>query len=305
MFESVKDARRFSLEVTEGGIRIDVFLSKELGISRSRAKRILEDGFVLLSGSIPKPSKKVKEGDKVFGVIPPPDTYSLEPEDIPIDVIYEDDDVAVVDKPAGLVVHPSPGHRSGTMVNALMARFSRISEVGDSPIRPGIVHRLDADTSGLMVVAKSMRAYSFLQDAFKGRRVKKIYRAVVWGRVDAPGELNLPIGRHPVNRKKMCVRMDGREAITLYRPIASTDELSYLEVEIKTGRTHQIRVHMSHVGHPVVGDRFYGRKDGAERMYLHAHLLSFPHPDPEKGYLTFSRDVPLDFAMFLKERGLF
>ncbi len=291
----------FTLEVEEDNLRIDVYLSSHLGISRSAAKRLIEGGFVTLSGSIPKPSKKVKRGDLIKGYIPPPEPIELKPQDLPIEIIYEDDDIAVIYKPSGIVVHPSPGHPKDTVVNALLYHLSSLSQ--DS-LRPGIVHRLDGDTSGLMVVAKNDRAHKILADEFKERKVEKVYRAVVWGRIEGEGVLDFPIGRHPRDRKKMAVVNGGREAVTIYKPIKTSEDFSYIEVRIKTGRTHQIRVHMSHIGHPIVGDRIYGKKsDNTDRLMLHAFKLSFYHPR-SGSYISFEREEPMDFRLFLKEKGL-
>ncbi len=293
--------KSFIVEVDSGGERLDVFLSSRLGISRTKAKSMIDAGLVNISGKIPKASKKVAKGDVISGVIPETQSEELKPENIPLEVVYEDSYLAVINKPAGLVVHPSPGHASGTLVNALLWRFSGMEGVGDRK-RPGIVHRLDADTSGLIVVAKSSDALCFLQRAFKERSVEKRYRAVVWGSVEAPGVVDLPIGRNPVDRKKMAVRMDGREAVTLYKPISSNGSFSYLDIEIKTGRTHQIRVHMSHIGHPVVGDRLYSRKSFEGRLLLHSYRLTIPHP--EGGILSVEKEEPEDFKRFLEEQCL-
>ncbi len=297
------ESERFKIEVKEGGKRLDVFLASSLGISRTRAKKLIESGFVTLSGSIPKPARRLKPGEVVEGVIPPPDPFDLKPQAIPIGIVYQDDDIAVINKPSGLVVHPAPGNPHTTLVNALLYHMSKLSS-GYSQGRPGIVHRLDAETSGVMVVAKNDESHRRLSEMFKERRVKKLYRAIVWGKVEKPGSVDMPIGRHPVHRKKMAVLPQGRAALTFYRPLSFSEEMSYLEVEIKTGRTHQIRVHMSHLGHPVVGDRLYGRKaDTAERLMLHAFSLSFEHPRTGE-LLTFEVEEPKDFKDFLRGKGL-
>ena len=213
--------------------------------------------------------------------IPPPETIALAPEAIPLTIIYQDGDIIVLDKPAGLTVHPAPGHPSGTLVNALLAACPDLRGIAGT-LRPGIVHRLDKDTSGLMVVAKNDRAQRSLQRQLKEREVRKTYLALVKG-VPAPreGTIEAPIGRHPKNRKKMAVVADGREATTRYRvreEIAG-GQYSLLEVEPVTGRTHQIRVHLAAVGHPVVGDATYGRPSAAVgRQFLHAHKLAFAMP---------------------------
>jgi len=274
--------RTLELTADRGGERLDTFIARRCPeLSRSHARRLIDEGLVSVNGRQAKPSERVRAGLSVSVIVPPPETVTLVPEAIPLTIIYQDGDIIVLDKPAGLTVHPAPGHPSGTLVNALLAACPDLRGIAGT-LRPGIVHRLDKDTSGLMVVAKNDRAQRALQRQLKDRDVRKTYLALVRG-VPAPreGTIAAPIGRHPKNRKKMAVVADGREATTRYRvreEIAG-GQYSLLEVEPVTGRTHQIRVHLAAVGHPVVGDATYGRPSAAVgRQFLHAHKLAFAMP---------------------------
>ena len=274
--------RTLELTADRGGERLDTFIARRCPeLSRSHARRLIDEGLVSVNGRQAKPSERVRAGLSVSVIVPPPETVTLVPEAIPLTIIYQDGDIIVLDKPAGLTVHPAPGHPSGTLVNALLAACPDLRGIAGTR-RPGIVHRLDKDTSGLMVVAKNDRAQRALQRQLKDRDVRKTYLALVRG-VPAPreGTIAAPIGRHPKNRKKMAVVADGREATTRYRvreEIAG-GQYSLLEVEPVTGRTHQIRVHLAAVGHPVVGDATYGRPSAAVgRQFLHAHKLAFGMP---------------------------
>lgn len=282
----------FFIRPEQKGTRLDLFLSliTELNASRSHVKKLIEDGQVTVNGQPAEPSYKVKSDDRVKVIIPPPPVNSVTPENIPLDIIFEDNDIIVIHKPKGLVVHPAPGNRSGTLVNALLAHCDHLASTG-TPLRPGIVHRLDKDTSGVLVVAKTDQAYRSLIKQIKDRTVEKTYLALVHGRLKTDtGIIDARIGRHPVQRKKMAViegtgvkgqGLKGRDALTSYRVLKRSEKYSLLEVKIKTGRTHQIRVHMSHLGHPVVGDQTYGKKKdefGANGQLLHAYKLSFVHP---------------------------
>jgi len=274
--------RTLELTADRGGERLDTFIARRCPeLSRSHARRLIDEGLVSVNGRKVKPSERVAAGLSVSVTIPPPETITLVPEAIPLTIIYQDGDIIVLDKPAGLTVHPASGHPSGTLVNALLAACPDLRGIAGTR-RPGIVHRLDKDTSGLMVVAKNDRAQRALQRQLKDRDVRKTYLALVRG-VPAPreGTIAAPIGRHPKNRKKMAVVADGREATTRYRvreEIAG-GQYSLLEVEPVTGRTHQIRVHLAAVGHPVVGDATYGRPSAAVgRQFLHAHKLAFGMP---------------------------
>ena len=274
--------RTLSLTADRGGERLDSFVARRCPeLSRSHAGRLIDEGLVTLGGRQAKRSERVEAGSPVSVTIPPPDEIDLAPEEIPLTIVYQDRDLIVVDKPAGLTVHPAPGHSSGTLVNALLAACPDLKGINGS-IRPGIVHRLDKDTSGLMVVAKNDRAMRALQQQLKDREVSKTYLALVQG-VPKPREglIEARIGRHPKNRKKMAVVAGGREATTKYRVREEIADGRYalLEVEPVTGRTHQIRVHMAALGHPVMGDATYGRKSEViGRQFLHAHKLAFAMP---------------------------
>ena len=260
--------------------RLDKFLaSQDLDITRSQIHRLIEDLQVVVNDSYAKPSQKLRFGDTVFVTIPPPKPLELVPQRIPVPVIYEDDDVIVVDKPAGLSVHPGPGHPDGTLVNALLALCPDIRGVG-GVIRPGIVHRLDKDTSGIMVVAKTDKAHLGLSRQLKDREVTKGYLAMARGPIIPPeGIIDQPIGRDPRNRKKMAVLEEGRASRTNYKVIERLSSYDILQVYLDSGRTHQIRVHMAYLGHPLVGDRLYGKDNSVlNRQFLHANHLGFTHP---------------------------
>jgi len=273
-----------TLELTadRSGERLDTFIARRCPeLSRSHARRLIDDRLVSVDGRHGKASERVTAGLGVRVTIPPPETIDLAPEAIPLTIIYQDADIIVLDKPAGLTVHPAPGHPSGTLVNALLAACPDLRGIAGT-LRPGIVHRLDKDTSGLMVVAKNDRAQRALQQQLKDREVHKTYLALVQG-VPKPreGMIEAPIGRHPKNRKKMAVVAGGREAITKYRVREefAAGRYSLLEIEPITGRTHQIRVHMSALGHAIIGDPTYGRRsDLIARQALHASKLAFAMP---------------------------
>lgn len=275
------------LQVDEAGERLDRYLARALPtLSRSQAQRLIRQGLVALGEETVKPSTIVEPGMRVVVHLPSVPSDEISPEPIPLDVVYEDDDLLVVNKPAGMVVHPSPGHHERTLVNALLARYPDLG-VGDAG-RPGIVHRLDRGTSGLIVVAKTEAALRHLRRQFKGRKVHKTYLALVHGRPPAPeGIIEAPLGRDPRQRQRMAVVPGGREARTRYRVLEDLGDYSLLEVIPETGRTHQIRVHLAWLGVPVAGDRLYGRERGVrrvkddlglERQFLHAWRLSFERP---------------------------
>ena len=301
------------LTVDEGaGDRLDTFLAARLDVSRSRAAQWIEDGKVLLNGRPPKKRDRPAPGDRVTVRIPPPEPSGVAPEDIPLRIVYQDADLAVIDKPAGLVVHPAAGHRSGTLVNALLHAIGDLSGIG-GVLRPGIVHRLDKDTSGLLLVAKHDDAHRALSDALKRRDVRRAYLTACWGHL--PQErltVDAPIGRHSTERKRMAVASDGRTARTHFTRLERWRAADLLRAELETGRTHQIRVHLLHVGHPVVGDRTYalGREKGVSgpdrtwaaalakrvpRQFLHAAELRFQHPRTGEE-LRFESPLPPDLA---------
>ncbi|GAB6117900.1 RluA family pseudouridine synthase [Thermoanaerobacter brockii subsp. lactiethylicus] len=289
-------------EKEDEGKRIDVFLAAELDYTRSYIKKLIVDGLVFVNGKTVKPSYKVKENDEVVLNIPEAEKIDVLPENIPLDILYEDDDIIVINKPQGMVVHPAPGNYSGTLVNALLYHCKNLSGI-NGILRPGIVHRLDKDTSGVMVVAKNDKAHISLSNQIKERSVFKKYVAIVEGVIkDEEGKIEAPIGRHPVDRKKMAVIEDGRYALTLYKVLERFKENTLVEAVIKTGRTHQIRVHMAYIGHPIVGDHVYGfkrQKFKLEGQALHSSVLGFMHPT--KGvYMEFEAPLPEYFVRLIE-----
>jgi 23S rRNA pseudouridine1911/1915/1917 synthase len=268
------------LTAERGGERIDAFVARNLPeLSRSYVQRLLDGGLITVAGRVPRASEKVSAGAEIVVEVPPPQEISLEPQRIPLTIVYQDNDIIVVDKPPGLTVHPAPGHPSGTLVNALLAVCPDLQGIAGT-LRPGIVHRLDKDTSGLLVVAKNDRAMRALQAQLAERRVHKTYLALVVG-VPKPreGQIEAPIGRNPRNRKKMAIVEGGREATTRYKVREELPGHALLEVEPVTGRTHQIRVHLAAIGHPILGDRVYGRPSPLiDRQFLHAWKLAFGMP---------------------------
>ncbi len=281
--------------------RLDRYLAaQDLGLSRARLQGLIREGYVTLNGGKAKASAMVKAGDRVGVRIPPPQPLGLVPENIPLDIVYEDAHLAVVDKPAGLTVHPAPGHASGTLVNALLARYPDLPGIGGRQ-RPGIVHRLDKDTSGLMVVAKTESAHHHLSEQIQERRIRKGYTALAGGVVtDDEGMIDAPIGRDIRHRKRMAVVAGGRPSQTRYQVVRRTGKATLVEVFPATGRTHQIRVHFASLGHPLVGDALYGgRTDVLDRQFLHAHLLGFEHPQSGKK-VEFRSSLPGDLREALK-----
>ena len=264
-------------------MRLDAYISsKKTNLSRTNIQRLIEEGNVLVNGQKKKISYKVQIGDNIEINIPEAKETSIKAENIPVEVVYEDDDIIVVNKPKGMVVHPANGNPDGTLVNAIMAMCKgSLSGIGGE-IRPGIVHRLDKDTSGLLIVAKNDLAHINMSNQIKERKVKKIYIALVKGNINEnEATINMPIGRSTKDRKKMAVRKDGKEAITHFKVLKRYKNYTLLEVKIDTGRTHQIRVHMAEIGHPVVGDMVYSKgknEFGVEGQMLHSKSLDFKHP---------------------------
>jgi len=296
-FEKQEKGKTFSILVTAKSARrrLDQFLSEtNLKLSRSQAKNLIQKHLIFLNQKPAKPSTHVKTDDIISGTLPQPEPLSLEPEPLPITALYEDPSIIVVDKPPGMVVHPAYGNPSGTLVNALLYHCRDLAGI-NGVLRPGIVHRLDKGTSGVMVVAKDDEAYHHLAKQFKNRTVKKVYWAIVYGKVSRDeGLIDSDIGRHPSERKRMSTRTRrGRPAITRWRKVEEFESATLLEIFPQTGRTHQIRVHLSAIGHPILGDPLYGRKGrpGAihdpvlrecvkrlNRQGLHAQRLEFTHP---------------------------
>lgn len=289
----------------DAGKRLDLFVSEKIPkLSRSRVQKLILQENIIVNGEKKSKSYVVKRGDYIEVLIPPASKLKVKPEDIKINIIHEDDDLIVLSKPAGMVVHPSQGHPSKTIVNALLFHTKFLSDIG-GVLRPGIVHRLDKLTSGLMIVAKNDRAHRNLAKQFKEKSVKKIYLALVNGRIkEDEGEINAPIGRSRSNRKKMSVITGGKEAITKFKVLKRYKNFTLVEVRPITGRTHQIRVHLSYIGNPVVGDTQYRRrriyKDlKLERQFLHATKLEFNHPKDGKR-ISFKDDLPEDLKNVLK-----
>lgn len=282
-------------------MRLDRFLAAEVpDLSRSYLQQLIDDGHVLVDGRQRRTSFKMTPGQVVTVVIPPTDVIDIEPQDIPLDIVFEDDDVLVVNKPAGMVVHPAPGHPRDTLVNAVLFHAPGISIQGST--RPGIVHRLDKDTSGVMVVAKTDRALNDLVQQWQARSVGKWYVALAAGAIEEQeATIDAPVGRHAVNRQEMTTTRQGRDAVTHFTVTERSDVATLLDVSIETGRTHQIRVHLAFIGHPVVGDQVYGSRTasrlaeqiGLERQFLHASRLAFDLPSTGE-HRTFEAPVPSD-----------
>ena len=290
------------------GVRLDVFLSENEELTRSYAQKLISDGYVTVGGKSADKNLKLKAGDTVEIEYPPMKSCIAKAEDIPLDIVYEDSDIIVVNKPRGMVVHPAAGNYSGTLVSALLYHCGdSLSGIG-GVLRPGIVHRIDKDTSGLLVVAKNDAAHLFLSEQLKTHSISRIYHAIALGRIDEARTVDKPIGRNPSDRKKMAIVAGGREAITHITPIENFDAgLCYVTCSLETGRTHQIRVHMQSIGHPLLGDPLYGQeKNPAERKYgklvsgqcLHAKELELIHP-VTKEKMHFSCPLPDDFSAVL------
>ena len=291
----------FKFTADKTGVRLDRFVSeKHPELSRTLAKKLITDGYITVNDQVAKASLKLNAGDRLTITMPPPEPSHLAAEDIPLNIIYEDKDLLVIDKPAGLTVHPAPGHPSHTLVNAILARFPDLPTSGDL-MRPGIVHRLDKDTSGLMLVAKNRVALNKLANQFKSRSVLKAYLVLVRGHLSPEnGFIEAPIGRDPRNRKRMAVVAKGRDARTEYRVIKYVGDCTLLEVTPETGRTHQIRVHLSAIGYPIVGDKTYGVKSAfLSRQFVHACRLGFKLPSSGQ-YIEFTSELPPDLEQALK-----
>lgn len=287
--------------------RLDLFISQNHDISRSAATALIEKGAVTLNGKPANKKQKVKYGDVVEIVIPDPEYAKITPEDIPLDIVYEDEHLLVVNKPKGMVVHPAPGNYSGTLVNALMHHCKDNLSAINGVMRPGIVHRIDKNTSGLLMVAKSDVAHNGLAQQIKEHSFLREYEAVVHYPLRADsGKIDAPIGRHPVKRKQMAVtQKNSKEAVTYYTVLNRTDKFAHVRLKLVTGRTHQIRVHMAYIGHPVAGDDVYGPKNvvsGLEGQCLHAKKLGFVHPITNE-FLEFETELPNYFKQFLKKAG--
>ncbi len=287
------------------GERVDRFLSENMAdLSRSYIQKLLKDGSILVNGRSVKANYKINEDDEITIQIPDPEVLDILPENIPLDILYEDDDILVVNKPKGMVVHPSPGHYSHTLVNAVLfhckGRLSGINGV----LRPGIVHRIDKDTTGSLLICKNDRSHQILAGALKEHSITRRYHAIVHGNLkEDTGTVNAPIGRHPVDRKKMSTKAPGgRHAVTYYKVLERFGDYTYIECKLETGRTHQIRVHMADIGHPVLGDAVYGPAKcpfKLEGQTLHAKILGFIHPSAGE-YMEFDAPLPEYFVSLLE-----
>jgi 23S rRNA pseudouridine1911/1915/1917 synthase len=309
----VASLERVRVPAESVGDRLDAFVAAHVpDLSRSRVTQLIGEGRIRLNGEVPRKSERVAEGDVVEVDVPDAAPSTVEPEAIPLDILYQDSDLLIVMKPAGLVVHPAPGHHSGTLVNALLHHVRDLSGIGGVK-RPGIVHRLDKDTSGLMIVAKHDRAHRKLAGALKRREIRRGYLAAAWGHLpDDTVTVDAPVGRSNRDRKRMAVTEAGRSAVTHFRRLERWPAAELLEARLETGRTHQIRVHLAHIGHPVVGDPVYGA-GGARgisgtsrpwarelerkvpRQFLHAHRLDLAHPRTGEP-MSFQAPLPDDLA---------
>ena len=289
--------------------RLDVYVFEALGVTRSSAQNMIEEGLVTVNGKAEGKNYRLREGDEIEIEEQEPKELNVEAENIPLDIVFEDEDIVVINKPSGMVVHPAPGNESGTLVNALLYHCKGSLSGINGVVRPGIVHRIDKDTSGLLVVAKNDESHVFLSSLLKDHGIKRIYHAIVTGHYkENSGTVNAPIARHPVDRKKMAVVAGGREAITHYEVIEEYPSFTYARFQLETGRTHQIRVHTSYIGHPIIGDEVYGggkttfernNKSLLNGQILHAKVLSFPHPRTRE-IVTFECDLPQNFKSLLE-----
>ena len=294
--------KRYSLVADGQGARLDKYIVEKCPeLSRTQAQKLIGDGYIKVNDRVAKAGLKLNIGDRVSIVIPPTPPSPLAPEAIPLKIIYEDNDLLVIDKPAGLTVHPAPGHYTHTLVNAILSHFPHLADISDS-LRPGIVHRLDKETSGVMLVAKNKSAQLNLSNQFKTHSVVKAYLVLVKGHLTPEqGVIEAPIGRDPRNRKRMTVVAKGREARTQYNVVKHIGNYTLLEVTPETGRTHQIRVHLLAIGYPVVADAMYGVKSAyLSRQFLHACRLGFKLPSSGE-YAEFTSDLPPDLEQALKD----
>lgn len=287
----------------DDGIRIDRFLADNLeDITRNRIQKLIDDNQITVNNKDIKANYKVKENDIISVIIPDAVEINIQAEDIPLDIIYEDDDILIVNKTKGMVVHPAPGHYTGTLVNAVMYHCKDNLSGINGELRPGIVHRIDMDTTGLLVVCKNDYAHNFLAEQLKEHSITRKYHAIVYNSVrDDDGTVNAPLGRNPSDRKKMAITKDGREAVTHYHVIERFKNYSYIECQLETGRTHQIRVHMTSINHPLLGDVLYGPKNcsfNLQGQTLHAKVLGFIHPRT-KEYMEFEVPLPEYFEKLL------
>lgn len=297
----------FKIKDESVGKRIDQFLSLQLNdLSRSYIQKLIKNSKVLVNEQSTKANYKCRLDDSIFVEIPEPEVLNIEPENIPLEMIYEDQDIAVVNKPQGMVVHPAPGHFSGTLVNALLYHFNDSLSGINGVKRPGIVHRIDKDTSGLLMVCKNDIAHQDIAEQLKEHSVTRKYHAVVYNNLkEDKGTIEGPIGRHPIHRKKMAINYkNGKDAVTHYRVLQRFGNFTFIELKLETGRTHQIRVHMASINHPLLGDEVYGPASKWNKQFnlkgqlLHAKIVGFVHPITKK-YMEFESDLPNHFKKVL------
>ncbi len=285
------------------GLRIDVCAAGAADVTRSRAAALISDGNVLINGKPAAKNCRVRSGDAVVINVPPPEAYNIAPENIPLDIVYEDGDLLVVNKPKGMVVHPAAGNYDGTLVNALLYHCGDSLSGINGVMRPGIVHRIDKNTSGLLIVAKNDYSHNKLAEQIKQHSFTREYEAVVYGDIKEDGTVDAPIGRHPVKRKQMAVNeRSGKSAVTHYAVLERLCGFTHIRLRLETGRTHQIRVHMAYIGHPVAGDEVYGPKKVIAELCgqcLHAKKIGFIHPRTG-GYMEFDSPLPDYFIKFLQ-----
>ncbi|MCJ1995636.1 RluA family pseudouridine synthase [Lactococcus piscium] len=294
---------KIKIKATQVGSRLDKAISDASNVSRTQANDLIKADAVFVNGEVKKAKYKVLENDLISFVIPEPEVLSYEAENIPLDIVYEDEDVAVINKPQGMVVHPSAGHHSGTLVNALMYHMTKLSSI-NGVIRPGIVHRIDKDTSGLLMVAKNDQAHELLAAQLKDHSSKRRYLAIIHGNLlNDRGVIEAPIGRNPKDRKKQAVIAGGKHALTHFEVLERFGEFTLVNLTLETGRTHQIRVHMAYIGHPVAGDPLYGPKNVLKPnhgQFLHAEILGFKHPTSQE-WLEFEIEPPKLFKSTLEK----
>lgn len=292
--------------IEKGGERIDKYLSEQLeDMTRSHIQKLIKENMVRVNGMAVKSNFKLSASDQIEVEIPELKEPDILPENIPLDILYEDQDILVVNKPKGMVVHPAPGHYTGTLVNAIMYHCKDNLSGINGVMRPGIVHRIDMDTTGSLLICKNDRAHQALAEQLKEHSITRKYHAIVHGRLkEDEGTIDKPIGRHPIDRKKMSVHCtNGREAITHYRVLKRFQQFTYIECQLETGRTHQIRVHMSSIGHPILGDQVYGPAKCPYKLQgqtLHAKVLGITHPTTDK-YMEFDAPLP-DYFQGLLEK---
>ncbi|MEN9439324.1 MAG: RluA family pseudouridine synthase [Leptotrichiaceae bacterium] len=295
----MSEMKIFVVEEEDKGTRLDQYLVKQLDLTRTRVQNLIKENNIKVNNEKTKVAYKIEPNDSVRVYIPEVVEKDIEAEDIKLDIVYQDGDIAIINKYSGMVVHPAHGHYSGTLVNAILFQIKDLSGI-NGEMRPGIVHRLDKDTSGLIIVAKNDKAHTKLTEMFKNKEIKKTYLAIVKGKVSKEtGRIETNIGRDEKDRKKMSVSRDekkGKLAITTYKVIDSNERYSLLDVNIETGRTHQIRVHMKHIGYPILGDIVYGRPDNKiMRQMLHAYKLEFKHPITSEE-MVLEAQLPKDFV---------